>query len=64
MRIIMIYSDIMCVRRKAAIYADYIITLWQLWQKTTSVFQSAIMCVPFLADINVFNTYNSEIIVS
>jgi hypothetical protein len=50
-------------RRKAANYADYFILLWQLWQQKQACFNCVLMCVPFSADIIVFNTYNNEIIV-
>ena len=49
-------------RRKAANYADYIILLWQLLQQNRVCFNRVLMCVPFSADIKVFNTYNSVLI--
>ncbi len=49
-------------RRKAANYADCVIPLWQFRQEKLACLNRAIMCVPFSADINVINTYNSDII--
>ena len=48
---------------KEANYAVYIMLLWQLFPIKTARIESDIMCVLFFSDINVFNTYNSDIIV-
>ena len=49
--------------REEVNYAVYIILLWQLWHEKRARFESVIICVPLFADINVFNLYNSDIIV-
>jgi hypothetical protein len=50
-------------RREVANYADYVIILWQLNQQKQACFNNVLMCVPFFSDINVFNLYNSDILV-
>ena len=49
--------------REEANYAVYIMLLWQLWQQKRARFECDIIRVPLFADINVFNPYNSDIIV-
>ena len=49
--------------REEAYYAVYLMLLWQLWPIKQARIECDIMCVPLFADINVFNPYNSDIIV-
>ena len=49
--------------REKADYAVYIMLLWQLWQQKRAEIEYDIMTMPLLTDINVFNPYNSDIIV-
>ncbi len=52
-----------CFFREEAYYAVYLMLLWQLWPKKQAGIECDKMCVPLFADMNVFNPYNSDIIV-
>ncbi len=50
-------------RRKGAKYANYVIRLWHLSQQKQAGINMILDVSPLFADINVFTTFNSDIIV-